>query len=105
TAVLDGGEPPALRGSVGAAADLGFTWMALLGDARCSASPPANDCDLEDGLDRPPHVLIADETAPTLTVVDLPAACTPRRLDSTRGIGVLRCDDGAVFVLDAHGRW
>jgi len=85
-----------LRGSGGRAVSTA-TQVGLLADAACQpANRDAGDaCDASQPLRRAPTLVAVDGHAGAVTLAAAPDGCTPRRLVSIRGAGLLICEQGA----------
>jgi hypothetical protein len=89
--------------------------VALFGDGLCDpadedhASP--GTCRAGAPLQRLPSVALIDREADTVAVGALPPGCTPQRLFTAGGVGVLVCEplaapeEAPLFLADVTGRW
>jgi len=87
------------------AAELTRTRFSFFNDGICARAESAGKC-APGSFDRPPHVAVVDETTGKRKVADLPNGCTPDRLVSASGLGILTCRGSGsptLWVADATG--
>jgi hypothetical protein len=91
--------------------------VALFGDGLCAAgdedpdAPVAGTCRAGAPLARLPGVALIDREADSVQVGALPPGCTPLKLLTAGGVGVLVCaplaapEEALLFLADVSGRW
>lgn len=89
--------------------------VALFGDGLCAPTDEDPDapgaCRAGAPLRRLPGVALIDREADTVSVGALPPGCTPQKLLTAGGVGVLVCEplaapeEAPIFLADVSGRW